>query len=221
MSVASELNKLWKLASDPAFRAHRKQVKAFRAAHGRGTPDRYQGLSQGDVVLDVGGYQGDWAARMAELYGVKVHAFEPHPRFAQDMRDRFAGREDVVVHAYAIGSAAGTLDLSDDENASSALVSSGPTITGEVRPVAQVFETLGLQEIGVIKMNIEGGEYDLLPALVDAGLMGRVARLTVQFHNYDSGQVAAREEIRAALSQTHRCVWCYPFIWEEWERLPA
>lgn len=218
MSVSSELHKLWKLASDPDFRARKRQVKAFRAAHGRGTPERYEGLNAGDVVLDVGGYHGDWAARMTELYGVVVHAFEPHPRFAEMMAERFTGRSDVHVHDFAIGAEAGTLALSDDENASSALVQSGAQVTGAVLPVEDVFDELELAEVKVIKMNIEGGEYDLLPALIDTGLMARVDRLTVQFHNYDAGQVDARDAIREGLSRTHNCVWEYPFIWEEWAR---
>lgn len=220
MSVSSELNKMWKLASDPEFRAMKRQVKAFRAAHGRGTPERYEGLNAGDVVLDVGGYHGDWAERMTALYGVEVHAFEPHPRFAGMMTTRFEGRDDVHVHDFAMGSEAGTLALSDDENASSALVASGAQVTGAILPVEDVFEELKLAEVKVVKMNIEGGEFDLLPAMIETGLMARVDRLTVQFHNYGTGQIAAREAIREGLSQTHDCVWEYPFIWEEWARKP-
>ncbi len=218
MTVASELHKLWKLMSDPTFRARKREVRAFRAAHGRGTPERYEGLKPGDVVLDVGGYRGDWAERMTALYGVTVHVFEPHPRFVGHLTDRFAGRSDVHIHGYAMGAAAGTLDLSDDENASSALVASVATVSGEVRPVGQVFKELGLDDVAVVKMNIEGGEYDLLPALIEAGLMERIDRLTVQFHRYSAAQVGQRDVIRAELARTHDCVWEYPFIWEEWRR---
>lgn len=218
MSVTSELHKVWKRISDPEFRAMKRQITAFRAAHGRGTPERYSGLQPGDVVLDVGGYHGDWAQRMTELYGVIVHAFEPHPRFISHMQNRFTDRPDVHVHGFAIGSKAGKLDLSDDENASSALVTSGPTVTGDIRPVADVFEELGLRQIAVVKMNIEGGEYDLLPALIETGLIEKVDRLTVQFHRYSDAQIGQRNVIREGLSQTHECAWDYPFIWEEWVR---
>lgn len=221
MSISSELHKMWKLATDPDFRAYKRMVKEFYAAHGRGTPDRYEGLKPGDTVLDVGGYKGDWAERMTALYGVKVHCFEPHPRFVRHLEGRFAGREDVTVQGYAIGRSAGVLDLSDDENASSALVASGNPVQGEIRPAAEVFATLGLDDIACMKMNIEGGEYDLLPALIESGLMPRIDRLTVQFHRYGPEQEAQRDAIRADLARTHRCVWEYPFIWEEWARKDA
>ncbi|QFT58536.1 hypothetical protein FIU94_06810 [Sulfitobacter sp. THAF37] len=221
MSISSELHKMWKLATDPGFRAYKRQIRAFYAAHGRGTPERYERLKPGDTVLDIGGYRGDWAERMTALYGVKVHCFEPHPRFISHLQERFDGRKDVAVEGYAMGRSAGVLELSDDENASSALVASGSAVKGEVRPVSEVFETLGLNRIACAKMNIEGGEYDLLPALIDAGLMPRIDRLTVQFHRYGPAQDAQRDAIRTDLARTHHCVWEYPFIWEEWVRKNA
>lgn len=221
MSISSEVHKLWKLASNPQFRAYKRMVKEFYAAHGRGTPDRYEGLDPGDVVLDVGGYMGDWAASMTKLYGVKVHCFEPHPRFIRLLEQRFAQREDVTVQGYAMGSAKGRLDLSDDENASSALVTSAAVVTGEVRAVSDVFEALNLNRVALVKMNIEGGEYDLLPAMIETGLMQRIDRLTVQFHRYSEAQEHQRDAIRKGLAQTHDCVWEYPFLWEEWVRKGA
>ena len=216
MTVASELRKIWKVLTKPEFRAFRRQIKAFRAAHGRGTPERFEGLNAGDVVLDVGGYHGDWADRMVTLYGVKVHVFEPHPRFAKMIEDRVSGNPDVVVHPYAIGRNAGRLVLSDDENASSALAAKDTGVAGQVRAVADVFEAHQIDQVAVVKMNIEGGEYDLLPALIEADLMRRIGRLTVQFHKYEPSQIQARDEIRKALEDTHECVWNFPFVWEEW-----
>src|SRR5690348_16321500 len=40
-------------------------------------------------AIDVGGYQGDWAAEMLMRFGCRVDAFEPVPQFADQMRRRF------------------------------------------------------------------------------------------------------------------------------------
>ncbi len=218
MSIKSELRKVWKRLSDPAFRDNQRQLKAFRATHGRGTPERFNGLKPGDIVIDAGGYRGDWAARMSALYGVTVHVFEAHPRFVRHLEGRFAGDSNIHVHGYAVGSHDGVLRLSDDENASSALDVGGAMVEGQVRAAVDVFKALELNEIAVLKMNIEGGEYDLLPALLDSGLMSGIARLTVQFHRYDESQATQRDIIRERLAKTHDCVWCFPFLWEEWAR---
>lgn len=218
MSVRSELSKFWRILTSPTYRAFRAEYKAFRAAHGRVTPDAYTGLLPRDVVLDIGGYHGDWAEAMAARYAVNVHVFEPHPRFASMIEKRFSGREDVVPHAFAIGSMDAELLLSDDENASSAMVTDGPIAKGVVRDVATVFDELQLERVAAAKINIEGGEYDLLPALISADLVDRFDRITVQFHKFNEGDAKRRDDIRVALSETHDCVWCYPFIWEEWHR---
>lgn len=217
MSVRSELSKLWRILTNPDYRAFRRNYKAFRAAHGRLTPTAFSGLSKGDVVLDIGGYVGEWAASMTSQYPVTVHVFEPHPRFAAGIEKRFSDRNDIIAHSFAIGSCDGHLELSDDENASSALVSEGPSLTGRLRAVSPVFDELSLTKVALAKINIEGGEYDLLPAMIDGALIQRVERIMIQFHEYSDADHKRRDDIRAALSQTHECVWSYPFIWEYWE----
>jgi FkbM family methyltransferase len=218
MTIKSELTKLWNIATNPSYRAARAPYRAFRKAHGKQTPAQFAQVKQGDVVLDVGGYIGDWSDDMTKRYSVMSHVFEPHPSFATAMSERFADRSDVHVHAYAIGSADGSLDLSDQDNASSALVSDGPTVRGTVRALGPVVDELGLTEVAVVKMNIEGGEYDLLPAMIESGFMQRINRLVVQFHKYGPEDVARRDMIREGLSRTHVCEWAYPFVWEQWAR---
>ena len=47
-------------------------------------------LPPGASVLDVGGYNGDFAARFLELCNADVTVFEPVPAFAAKIRRRFA-----------------------------------------------------------------------------------------------------------------------------------
>lgn len=218
MWLTTKLRSFWRQAKDSDYRAHRSERRAFHSEHGKGTPDDYKGLKPGDVVIDVGSYKGNWAIEMADTYGVTVHCFEPHPVFARQIEDRFAERDDIIAHGYALGRGDGVLSLSDDQRTSSPLAVSGSMVSGEVRAVVDVFDELGLDRVAVMKVNSEGGEYELLPALLDGGLMDRIDRLTVQFHQHSEDEVNHREEIRAGLAVTHDCVWEYPFVWEEWAR---
>jgi FkbM family methyltransferase len=179
---------------------------------------RFEGLAPGAVVFDVGGFQGNWAADMHERYGARVHVFEPHPRFCQQIRDRFQGEPEIVLHDFALGSAEGTLTLSDDGDASSSFRKASATVAGRVEPVATFFAHEDIPVIDVMKMNIEGGEYDLLPALLDAGILPRIKVLQVQFHLFEAADIARRDAIRARLAQTHDCDWSYDFVWEQWSR---
>lgn len=179
---------------------------------------RFENLGPEAVVFDIGGFQGNWAADMHDRYGAHVHVFEPHPRFCQQIRDRFKDQPAIVLHDFALGSAEGTLTLSDDGDASSSFRKASATVTGRVEPVSAFFAREDIPVIDVMKMNIEGGEYDLLPALLDAGILPRIKLLQVQFHLFEAADIARREAIRARLAQTHDCDWNYDFVWEQWSR---
>lgn len=197
--------------------------KVFYAAFRRWKADRmepkrmeFPALGPDSVVLDVGGFEGNWAAAIHERYGSRIHVFEPHPAFAAAITRRFAGNGAITVHDYAIGSTAGTLSLSDDGDASSSFRKAGKTVEGQIRPVAEVLTPASFPVIDLAKVNIEGGEYDLLPALAEAGVLPRLRMLQVQFHLFSPEDIARRDAIRATLAKTHRCDWSYDFVWEQW-----
>lgn len=180
---------------------------------------RYDMLPENPLVLDFGGFAGEWTDQvLSHRPGATSHIFEPHPKFAAALRSKFQGNDKVIVHDFALGATAGTLTLSDAGDASSALGGQDGAFTAAIVPVAGFFETEKLDHVDLAKINIEGGEYDLLPALIDSGLIARIDRLRVQFHLFGPELVAKRDDIRAALEKTHDCVWSYPFVWEEWRR---
>lgn len=176
----------------------------------------FPALGPASVVLDVGGFEGNWAAAIHDRYGSQVHIFEPHPTFAAAIGRRFAGNPAITLHDYAIGSAAGSLSLSDDGDASSSFRSAGRMVEGRILPVRGVLTEADFPAISLAKVNIEGGEYDLLPALVEAGVMPRLAMLQVQFHLFTPDDIPRRDAIRAQLARTHDCDWSYDFVWEQW-----
>ena len=90
------------------------------------------------------------------------------------------------------------------------------TTTVAVRDVAAVLAELGIGEIDLMKVNIEGAEFDLLDRLLETDWVPRIRNLSVQFHEWHPDAPRRRRAIRAALSQTHDEVWCYPWVWELW-----
>jgi len=155
---------------------------------------------------------------MRRIYDCSVHVFEPHPLFSSSLAAQFRNDDKVICHDFALGGKDGELMLSDDADASSALGGKGKHIAGRIRSVQAVMDELHLTEIAVAKINIEGGEYDILPALIALGLIARFGSLAVQFHNYGPGDDQRREAIRTSLEATHNCVWNYDFVWEKWDR---
>jgi hypothetical protein len=54
--------------------------------------------------------------------------------------------------------------------------------------------------------------------MIEAGLALRFRFIQVQFHDFVPDAKALRTALRERLRQTHMESWCYPFVWESWER---
>ena len=201
----------WRRAAYNAYRQwKRDKMEAKRYA--------FEGIGPESVVFDVGGFEGNWAQDIFDRYGATVHVFEPHPAFATALEQRFADNPKIIVHAFALGSEAGQLHLSDDGDASSAVNDVTNAVTGEVRAVADFMTDFEPRTVDLMKINIEGGEYDLLPALAASGDLDRFGIIQVQFHQFRESDDALRDSAREQLAQTHSQAWCYHFVWEEWHR---
>ena len=83
---------------------------------------------------------------------------------------------------------------------------------------AEFFNEHGVQSIKLMKVNIEGGEYDLLERLISTGEIRKVQNLQVQFHASEPGHGQRVKRIRKLLSATHELQWQYPMVWESWAR---
>lgn len=173
-------------------------------------------LNPDSVVWDLGGYHGDFAHQINQRYGCRVFVFEPMPAFHAQCVVRFAGMENIKSLKFGLSDKAGWFDISDSADASSFVRANGAGHQAELRPVTEMFDELGVNSVDLLKINIEGGEFEVLPALIYAGLIDRVRYIQVQFHNFVPGATAKRDAIRNALANTHDEMWNYPFVWESW-----
>jgi FkbM family methyltransferase len=186
-------------------------------------------LGADSVVIDAGAYLGEWSERIIERYDPVVHAFEPSHRSVEHLETTFAGRSRVHVHELALGGHDGVGEL-EDAGPGSTITSDGgsahaalgdaaaPRSSVAVRDVAAVFDELGLDHVDLVKLNIEGGEYDVLDRLAETGWLDRIDLVSVQFHEWLPNAHRRRRRNRRALARTHDEVWCYPWVWELWRR---
>lgn len=185
-------------------------------------------LDRGSTVLDLGGYRGDFAAALYARYGCRIFVFEPLPQFHAHCEARFLGIPAITCLDFGLASADGNADIGVDDDASSVVRHvSGRTQQIRLRSVVDVLRALDVGTIHLMKINIEGGEFDLLPALIDSGAVAGIVNLQIQFHPFVPDAQAKCDAIRAALRHTHEQTWNYPFVWENWrlraamERSPA
>ena len=216
--MSNKIRRFFREALHPHLRIHRREHGRWLADNGEAMRTSFTKLGPESTVFDIGGFTGGWADAIHARYGCTVHVFEPHPRFAAELERKYSGNDKIYVHAFALGSETGKLALSDDGDASSALSGAGANLTGDVIAVSQFMADFTPATIDLAKINIEGGEYDLLPALARAGQLQRFAMLQIQFHMFEKHQMAERDAIREELRKSHQCDWSYDFVWEQWTR---
>ena len=99
--------------------SHRKTVWKWFAANGDKTLRLDYALDANSLVMDMGGYRGDWAHDIHEKYGCKVIVFEPVKQFAEKIKKRFDGNPNIRVEAIALGSENKQEQISLSEDGSS------------------------------------------------------------------------------------------------------
>jgi len=76
-----------------------------------------------------------------------------------------------------------------------------------------------VKHINLIKINIEGGEYELLEKMIISNLIKRFDNIQIQFHRFIANAFTKRRLIQKGLSKTHYLTYNYPFIWENWKKI--
>ncbi len=193
--------------------------EAWKRADGDATLRLDYPLDLHSVVLDVGGFRGSWAAAIDARYGSRIHIFEPIADYAAAIRERFHGRPSIFVHRYGLGAqdASVLFDKRGDASGDRRRRPAWPERVA-IRDVAGVLEELGIGNVDLIKINIEGGEYPLLQRMLATGLVRRCRDLQIQFHEFAENARELRSALRDGLRESHDPTYDYPFVWENWRR---
>lgn len=174
-------------------------------------------LTERSVVFDLGGYKGDFAEKIFSKYGCEVFVFEPVETFYSEIKKRFLNNPNVKCFQFGLGAEDQKIKLSLEDNATSVYSEEGAFVEGQLRRYRDVIKELGVEKVDLMKINIEGGEYDLLDELLETNLITCVVNLQIQFHNFFPDSGIRREKIRRKLSTSHRLTYDFPFVWENWE----
>jgi FkbM family methyltransferase len=200
-------------------RARREQQAGALGAYYRAGGDallfRDLRVSSAQRVLDGGGFRGEWTAEALWRFGCRSVVYEPVPEFARGLRERFACNDRVEIVEAALGGAAGEIDVGLAADGSSSFRRGGPSVRARLADAAEECARLG--DLGCVKLNIEGGEYDVLERLAGADLLRSTGTLLIQFHELDAQSGARRARAQEQLARTHRLRWDFPFVWERWD----
>lgn len=165
-----------------------------------------EGLGPASVVWSFGiGDNVAWDLAMIARFGCRVHAFDPTPRArawltTQVLPPRF------VPHPLGLGARDGELHFAPPRSARGVNYRplSGPepgSIVAPVRRLATLARELGCPRLDVLKLDIEGGEYEVLDDLLASGPLP--TQLLVEFHHGQHGIPFARTTATIAALRRH------------------
>jgi len=185
-------------------------------------------LPHGAVVLDVGAFTGEWTRRILGRAATRgpsdlhVHAFEPARAAFRAFEAEFDGHPQVSLHRYGLAGRDRTERLSMSGPGSSVFLdeqdpSSMAVRDIQLRDVDAVLTELDVERLDLVKINIEGGEFELLDRLHESGWLARTGTVIVQFHEFGPDAYRGRRRNRSQLARTHRCTWNYPWVYERWD----
>lgn len=179
----------------------------------------YENLNAESVVFDLGGYKGQWASDIFAKYCCQIHVFEPVPTFYEKITQRFQHNKSIKVHPFGLAAQTQSMAIDLCEDGSSMFKDNSETsIEGSLMSVTEFWEKEGVEKINLMKINIEGGEYELLEVLIQNKIINSIDNIQVQFHDFIPNAYARMRLIQEALSVTHELTYQYEFVWENWRK---
>lgn len=197
---------------------HQLMVKQWYADGGDYELRFNYSLNDESVVLDLGGYRGQWASDLFSRYRSNIFVFEPVGTFAEQIRTRFCNNDQIRVFAFGLGGSSRTEAIHISADGSSVFGTSVNTEQIEIIDAKEWIREHRIARIDLIKINIEGGEYELLDRLIETDLIKQIENIQVQFHDFSETSSSEMERIQRELRKTHIPTFQYKFVWENWVR---
>jgi FkbM family methyltransferase len=165
------------------------------------------GLDHRSVVFALGvGTEISFERDLIERFGLTVHAFDPTPLALEwAAGQRFPSQ--FVLHPFGVADYDGTARFAPPRKGKFASFSMvrgtgvGESVDAPVRRLATLRETLRLPSPDVLKMDIEGAEYAVLPDVLESEL--RPSQILVEFHHRWPEVGARRTRDAIALLNRH------------------
>ena len=177
-------------------------------------------LNSTSIVFDLGGYEGQWASDIFSMYCCFIHVFEPVIEYANNIESRFSQNSKIFVHKFGLSNQSLASKISINLDSSSLFHENNKNCQQiQLIKASDFINDYRIEKIDLIKVNIEGGEYDLLEFLIDSNYIEIIDNIQVQFHNFIENYEILYEKIKNELEKTHHLTYNYPFIWENWEKI--
>ena len=173
-------------------------------------------LSKDSIVFDIGGFEGTWAYNIYSKYLCNVLVFEPVKEFYNIIKSKFKEQDRIQIYNYGLGVKDETLLIGVGGCTTSVFNKTENNEQVEIKDILPIISRF--TKIDLVKINIEGAEYDLLEYIIENGLQTKLDNIQIQFHNNITDHEKRRQNIREELIKTHHTTYDYAYTHENWKR---
>lgn len=147
-------------------------------------------LSENDVVLDVGANVGMFSIYVKKKFNCRVISFEPvslnFNHFKENILLNGLSLEDFEIHNVAITSKDNDVINIGTPHYNTGGSSIFHTCENVQQCNTQTLDKYITDDCKYIKIDTEGGEYDIIPSIIDR--ISNVSYIGIEYHKYNSSQ---------------------------------
>lgn len=190
--------------------------KRWKDTNGDNTLALNWDLTPDSHVWEIGGFEGRWAAQIAEKFDPYITIFEPTQWGYGKCSALFFDNPKVNVKPYGLWVMDAQLELYNPGNDGASLYD--PHTKAEKCQFKDAYTELGVQQIDLCLMNVEGAEFALLPYMIGNDMLLAFRQFWCQFHLHVEDSLSRITPIFWHLNRTHEMKWNYFPTAVAWER---
>lgn len=148
------------------------------------------------------------------------------------MKEKFKGNNKIFIYNFGLSNISKEIMVSFDGEGTSMFkkYNIDKCVKSYVKDIKEFVDENNIEKIDLIKINIEGAEYNLLDRIINSGLINKIDNLQIQFHKIYKGYLywqpfyvipsvkKRRRAMQKRLEKTHHLTYNYSFTWENWEK---
>ena len=180
-------------------------------------------LSEDDIFIDGGSFRGEFIEKIIDYYDCRAFGFEPLSEYSEILNQKFINNPKVKIIDSALSSEDGSAYFNEDHQSS--YIDNIKTKQFRTKRLVRTkrletfMEEESIKNIGLLKLNVEGSEYEIIESLIKSEEIIKIKHLHIQFHDFIDNSEVRRDELIEKLKKTHKQVWSFYFVWERWDRI--
>lgn len=195
---------------------HQQRVHTFKTELGNQKQLLNLPINNTSIVFDVGGFQGQWASDIYAIYQPTIYIFEPILEFSNAIAKRFTHNKKVNVFPAGLSNKTARSTIFLNQDGSSLIKETGTNTKISLIGASEFIHKNKIINIDLMKLNIEGAEYEVLEDLIENKMLSKINYLQIQFHEFAPDAHLRYKNIASELKKTHKLKYRYPYVWEAW-----